>query len=193
MTKSRPPDDSSRGNASVGDGLQSVILSRADGEGSQATNSEILRFAQDDVSARLSAIAALWKKTHRVFEARFDGASMLPTIEPQQAVTVRCGEEVHRHDVVLALHEKGVVVHRVIWISVKNDWLLTRGDARTIADPPIAMDDVIGIVDAQAFTPNKKQRFVDQVVRTSAQLGRRAARLVVRTLQIASRLTQRVK
>src|SRR5712691_1748630 len=75
----------------------------------------------------LAAVAQLWKRTQRMFVARFDGNSMLPTIDPHQSLTVRCGQEAAIGDVVLAVRGGNLIVHRLIWWSKRRDWLLTRG------------------------------------------------------------------
>lgn len=144
-------------------------------------------------AAQLAAIAELWKRSHRIFEARFDGRSMTPTIEPQQPVTVRCGEAVKVDAVILAFRNHDVIVHRVVWISRRGDWLLTRGDARAIPDPPLAMSNIVGVVDAPPFTPRRTQRIALRIVSAVARFGRHAAHLAVRTLQIAARVRQRVE
>jgi hypothetical protein len=134
----------------------------------------------------VTGAAALWKKTGREFTAEFDGVSMRPTIEPHQPLTVSCGRPAQVGDVVLALRGTLPVVHRVVWMG--SDWLLTRGDARTVPDPPLAAGDVVGIVrDVPAYVPRRAQRLATGVAILAGALGRGAAHAAVRVMQAGSR------
>lgn len=137
--------------------------------------------------AALGGVAEVWKRSKRELEASFDGVSMRPTIEPLQSVTVRCGLDPRLGDVVLALRNGTVIVHRVVLL--RRDWLVTRGDNRSIPDLPMNRDDVVGIVDVAAYAPRGKQRFVLAFFRAAALFGRRAAHACVRLLQLASKVT----
>ena len=137
-------------------------------------------------TAELSAIADLWKRTRRTFVARFDGVSMRPTIEPQQPVTVHCGQSASVGDVILALRAGGIVVHRVIWRSRRGTWVLTRGDARTIPDLPLDAEDVAAVVDAAPYVERRTQRIASGIVSTAGKFGRIPARIAVRALQVLS-------
>ena len=132
----------------------------------------------------LSAIADLWKRTRRTFVARFDGVSMRPTIEPQQTVTVHCGQDATVGEVILALRGSNVVVHRLLWRSRHEKWVLTRGDACTIPDLPLNADDIAGVVEAPPFVERTAQRIALRTVRVAARLGRTAAAIAVRALQL---------
>jgi peptidase S24-like protein len=137
-----------------------------------------------DGGVELAAIAELWKRTHRTFLARFDGVSMRPTIEPQQSVTVRCGQEPALGDVVLALAGNGVVVHRLVWRSRRGDWVLTRGDSRAIPDLPLDPNDIAAVIDAPPFAERATQRIALRIVVAAGRVGRGFAALAVRALQI---------
>jgi hypothetical protein len=146
--------------------------------------------ASDSLTAAnngLAAVAALWKKTRRELVAQFDGISMRPAIEPQQALTIRCGEEAHPGDVVMFVRDGGPIVHRVIWESPGRDWFLTRGDNRHVPDAPVARDDVTGVVmGIAAHQPDRSQRALFLIVRAAAAFGRRFAHVTVRLLQLTS-------
>ena len=135
----------------------------------------------------LAAVAEIWKRTRRTFEARFDVTSMLPSIAPLQPVTVRCGCDAVVGDVVLALSGDRIIVHRLIWRDPRRSWLLTRGDARAVPDGPIDASAIAGVVDAPAAPERATQRAARMIVTAAAMFGRRAALVAVRTLQIAAR------
>lgn len=86
-------------------------------------------------AALLRGVAALWKKTNRELLVRFGGNSMRPTIAPGQEVLLRCTDDVRPGDVIVYIYLDQVVVHRLI--ARGKRWLLTRGDAHTIPDPPL--------------------------------------------------------
>lgn len=136
----------------------------------------------------LRAIAAIWKSVRRELTARFDGGSMLPTIAPLQEVAIRCGVEPRAGDVVLALASDIVIVHRVMWRSPDGSWLITRGDASRLPDPPIAVADVIGVVDAPPYAARTSQHILGTIVRATALAGRHAVHAAVRILQTPGRL-----
>lgn len=142
-------------------------------------------------SLELRAVAELWKKTGRSLITWFDGNSMLPTIKPREQVTVRCGRDAALGDVVLAIREPGLVVHRLIWRGRGSDWILTRGDARAVSDLPIAASAIIGVVDVAPLQERWKQRVVRYILIPVAVLGRVPATFAVRLLQIVSRVVPR--
>ena len=138
-------------------------------------------------SSELTAIAALWKRTQRTFVARFDGVSMRPTIEPLQPVTVHCGPTPAVNDVVLAVSASAVVVHRLVWRSKRGDWVLTRGDGRTVPDLPVDARDIAGVVEAPPYAARRSQQIALRIVVISAAFGRTAALIAIRTLQVVWR------
>ena len=86
------------------------------------------------------------------------GASMQPTIEDGELITVApvAPESVKRGDILLYQSESGVHAHRVVG-RVKGtvpllegdcplDHYLLRGDASVSCDPPVAREQVIGLV-----------------------------------------------
>jgi len=86
---------------------------------------------------RLRAMAGLWKRSARELVARFSGSSMLPTIPSGAEVVVRCGAAPGLNDIIAFVRDDRLVVHRVVALSASGDWILTRGDAWAIPDPPI--------------------------------------------------------
>ena len=97
-------------------------------------------------SARLEAIAAIWKREARQLTARFGGSSMEPTIPSGAEVIFRCGGIPEPGDITAFTDRGRIMVHRVVARSPARDWLLTRGDASAIPDPPIREVAIIGTV-----------------------------------------------
>ena len=97
-------------------------------------------------SARLEAIAAIWKREARQLTARFGGSSMEPTIPSGGEVVLRCGGSPEPGDIAAFIDRGRILVHRVVARSPSRGWLLTRGDASAIPDPPIREAATIGTV-----------------------------------------------
>ena len=95
---------------------------------------------------RLDAAARLWKRDRKVFTARFAGTSMRPTIGPGEEVRVRCGVGIRPGDVAVCQQGRRILVHRVLFLSRRADWVLTRGDATCVPDLPIPVDSVLGTI-----------------------------------------------
>ena len=95
----------------------------------------------------LAAAIALWGAQHREFVARFGGTSMSPTIAPEQAVLVRCGQHPAVGDIAIFQRGETVNVHRVV--AANGRWLLTWGDANLVPDDPVdSSRQLLGIVAA---------------------------------------------
>jgi hypothetical protein len=96
---------------------------------------------------QLEAIATIWKRERRELAARFGGSSMEPTIPPGAEVLLQCGVLPAPGEIAAFILGDRIMVHRVVTRSpVRGPWLLTRGDASAIPDPPIAETAVIGTV-----------------------------------------------
>ena len=95
---------------------------------------------------RLEAIAAIWKRERRQLTARFGGASMEPTIPAGSELLLQCGVVPEPGGVAVFIFGGRLVVHRVLARSPSGSWLLTRGDASSIPDPPITESAVIGTI-----------------------------------------------
>lgn len=96
--------------------------------------------------AELSAVTALWARTGRTIEARFTGTSMAPAVPDGATLRLQCGEPVHAGDVAALVHDGHVLLHRVV--AVREPFLLTRGDALVIPDPPLPLDLAFARVEA---------------------------------------------
>jgi hypothetical protein len=95
--------------------------------------------------AELLAVADLWRRTGRAIEARFTGASMEPAIPSGSRLRLRCGAAVAPGDVAAFVHDGHVFVHRVL--AVAPPFLLARGDALVVPDPPLPLERVFARVE----------------------------------------------
>lgn len=95
--------------------------------------------------AVLETVAELWRRQRRTIEARFEGASMWPTIEPGGAVRIACDGIFEVGDIVLFTFEGRVVLHRVLE-KMAADRIWTIGDANRVPDFPVPASKVIGRV-----------------------------------------------
>jgi len=121
----------------------------------------------------LRGVASLWKKTNRELSVRFGGNSMRPTIEPGDEVRLRCTDDVDVGDVIVYVYLDRVIVHRLI--ARGTEWLLTRGDAHTIPDPPVQADAIVGKLIGVAPPPRRMMRNVAYVIaRAASCFGSRA-------------------
>jgi len=97
--------------------------------------------------AEMEAVARLWRATRREVVCRFGGTSMVPSVPPQAEVRLCCGEQGGLGSVIAFLEGGRVIVHRVVALSARAGWILTRGDGRLLPDAPIRdLQDVIGRV-----------------------------------------------
>lgn len=95
---------------------------------------------------QLAAVASVWRRERRRFNARFGGASMSPAIPPGAELEVACGEPVAPGDVAVLVVEGRVLVHRVAAVLRAEGWILTRGDATALPDLPAPLSCVLGRV-----------------------------------------------
>jgi hypothetical protein len=104
--------------------------------------------------ATLQAIANTWKRDQRTFQVTFGGVSMLPTINPGQEVRLLCTSVLPTPGTVVAfIHRNQIAVHRLLASSRDGQWLITRGDAHVLPDPPVPASAVVGIVETEKAAP----------------------------------------
>jgi len=134
-------------------------------------------------AAVLRGVATLWKKTNREVAVRFGGNSMRPTIAPGQEVLLQCTEDVRVGDVIVYIYLDQVVVHRLI--ARDRRWLLTRGDAHTLPDPPIEDPSVIvGKIAGVPPPPQSTLRSIARIVaRTAGIFGAGAIRASIAAMR----------
>ncbi len=92
----------------------------------------------------LSAAATLWARSEAVGRLPAVGNSMAPTIQAGDKIRLRAGERPRWGDVVVAVTDRGLLVHRVV--ARRGDELELRGDNSPRPDAPIASSAVLGIV-----------------------------------------------
>jgi len=106
----------------------------------------------------------------RLGEARLraTGSSMLPSISPNDLLTVqRCAlADARVGDVVLYTRDERLFAHRVVAKSGAH--LLTQGDSLTSQDPPVSADQFLGRV-----VRVERPSIVSRIVRRGQRLRRR--------------------
>ncbi len=83
----------------------------------------------------LAQVVDLWKRTSRELVTRFTGTSMHPTIASSSEVILRCGSSVNAGDIIAYCRGEQLIVHRVVAMSHRREWLIARGDASVVPDP----------------------------------------------------------
>jgi lactoylglutathione lyase len=85
-------------------------------------------------------------------EAPIQGLSMHPTLPAGTRVRVNCGTSpVTRGDVVAAVSGGQLVAHRVVHVGRSGEaarFVITQGDGRTLADPPLERAAIMGVLAA---------------------------------------------
>lgn len=133
----------------------------------------------------LQAIASLWKRERRELTTSFSGTSMLPTIAPATQLVIACGDDARDGDIIFFIHRRQPVVHRLLSFSPNGRWMLTRGDANTVPDLPVARDALVGRVKAIAGAPVPQQRetavrsLARRIASAALAIGTRPARLLI--------------
>ena len=100
---------------------------------------------------RLRAIVPLLKRVEGEVELMLYGVSMEPTIPDASLIRIRCREP-HTckvGDVIVMQTGTGIVAHRVLYRGRRGraaQYLITRGDARWLPDPPVPVASLLGIV-----------------------------------------------
>ncbi|NNG14858.1 MAG: hypothetical protein HKM89_00165 [Gemmatimonadales bacterium] len=100
---------------------------------------------------RLRAIVPLLKRVEGDVELMLYGLSMEPTIPDASVIRIRCREpETCRvGDVVVMQAGSRIIAHRVLHRGRRGrarEYLITRGDARWLPDPPVPVASLLGVV-----------------------------------------------
>jgi hypothetical protein len=155
----------------------------------QPASESTARIEVDNLTGgRLDAIATLWKREGRELTVRFGGSSMVPTIGPGAEVLLRCGVCPAPGEIAAFTLGDRVIVHRVMARSSAGTWVLTRGDASTIPDPPIPETAVIGTV----VRVRQGDRFVEPSPAPASHGRRLALALCLLGLRTTPRVGQRL-
>lgn len=118
---------------------------------------------------------------------------MLPTIPPGRPLDIVCDENVTPGDVIVFLHRDEVVVHRLL--QMREQWMMTRGDANEVVDAPIPRSAIVGRVvnEMPMCRESKAQRRNRRFAEAAFALGRRPAQVMIATLWLLHRLNARVQ
>jgi hypothetical protein len=149
----------------------------------------------------LAGAAQIWKRQRRTLTARFGGTSMRPTLDAGAELTFVCGDVVAVGDVAVLVCGGRILVHRLV-ARGETGWLLTRGDATWVPDPPSRDEDVVGRVvavgtGAEGRAPASEPRSAGRRVllllciatlRVSEGAGRRSIALLWRLRALARKL-----
>ncbi len=97
------------------------------------------------------ALFPILQRAGTVVESEIRGPSMGSTLPDGTRIHIRCGPVTtcRAGEVVAFLGVQGLVAHRVISLRRAHDapgYLLTRGDALTLCDPPIPSHAALGVV-----------------------------------------------
>lgn len=99
---------------------------------------------------RFAALCDLWRRERATVWLTLQGCSMLPEIPPGSRVQVDCGDAAPSvGQVVAALHGSQLVIHRVVRIdtdAAATPFYICQGDANHFIDPPVAGEQILGIV-----------------------------------------------
>lgn len=170
------------------------MISAISPNGSAPASAE--RFGSPPTGAELRAIAEIWKRQRRELVAAFGGGSMLPAIAPGQPLRLRCGEAFATGDVIAFVIEEQMAVHRVI--ARGDGWILTRGDARVLPDPPLTeLDRVVGrvvsLVDGgvDRAVPSPRPSFIAAIVQRILLTKAADAAVITRRMTLLRRLRER--
>ena len=101
-----------------------------------------------DHDVLLPALAAHLGGTDGVFESTIRGESMSPAIPGGARLRVRLHPQppFDRGDIVYYLCGEGFMVHRVMYRSRRDSWLITLGDNCLIPDLPVRVEQILGTV-----------------------------------------------
>jgi hypothetical protein len=174
--------------------------------------SAVSSFFRND-ARRILAVASSFTGGRRIIESKLVGYSMEGAIPAHAPIRIRFGEGTDYHVgqvVAYLVNAKLMVVHRVVYhgrFGRARDYLLTRGDAKLIPDPPTQLSAVLGSVtevqygqDWQAPRPpaqRLKNRLLSSVlpvlVGLSLEVDVRLAHKLVLWLSHAKWLYSRIK
>jgi len=159
-----------------------------------------IRSLQTLTAPQIQGVAALWKQQRRRIVTSFQGFSMVPTIFPGAAVEIVCEESASPGDVIVFLNRGEIVVHRLL--ATRGEWMLTRGDANDLLDPPVCRDAMVGRVTGlyrpeaveslAGCVESKRQKLCRLTAQPFFNLSPSAASAVFASMRFAYRLLARL-
>ena len=107
----------------------------------------------DRAAERLRATAPMLQRARGEVETVLQGTSMIPALPSGAMVRIACSETpAFEAGAIVAVRAGGVlVIHRVLHAGRRaraRRYLITRGDARWLVDPPVEVSAVLGVVTA---------------------------------------------
>jgi hypothetical protein len=102
---------------------------------------------------QLRTVASFLKHTHAHVESEIRGASMGTTLPPGSRIRLSCSDDASYQigEVLVYVQAGRLVAHRMVGRgrgARAHGFLITRGDAAAACDPPVALEQTIGLVTA---------------------------------------------
>lgn len=106
------------------------------------------------------SVAPLLRAAGRELESTVHGESMGVTLPAGARIRIQCGAPFRQGMIVAFVAGESLVAHRLIHRSAGGNGghLVTQGDARTLCDPPIVADAVLGVVTGWRMTDESPWR-----------------------------------
>lgn len=98
-----------------------------------------------------ATVVELLRKSGLEIDSEVCGGSMSPTIVAGTRIRIRYGATRFQPGDIVAILAEPLIAHRVVSLEQRGvrRFLITRGDATWFCDPPVAEDQIVGIVTAQ--------------------------------------------
>lgn len=103
------------------------------------------------MSSSAATVVELLRKSGLEIDSEIRGGSMFPTIAPGTRIRIRYGAAEYRPGDIVAILAEPLIAHRVVSLEQRGSrrYLITRGDWTWFCDPPVAEDQIVGVVTAQ--------------------------------------------
>jgi hypothetical protein len=98
-----------------------------------------------------ATVVELLRKSGLEIDSEVCGVSMSPTIAAGTRIRIRYGAARYQPGDIVAILAEPLIAHRVVRLEQRGSrrFLITRGDSTWFCDPPVAEDQIVGIVTAQ--------------------------------------------
>jgi len=142
----------------------------------------------DDTHALKCELACEVLRSSGTLRLKVMGWSMLPSVWPGDTLVVESADSsaVSKGDIVLFGRDRRLFAHRVVAKHARpgDSHLVTRGDAMSAPDSPLAEDEVLGKVslilrDGTCIAPRRRLRFSERAVAALVRGSETAARVLV--------------
>lgn len=139
-----------------------------------------------DVHSIKCEMAAEVLRTSGVLRLQVTGWSMLPSVRPGDILIVERADRsaLTQGDIVLISRDRRLFAHRLLSKDVETAEFLTRGDAMTALDPPVADNQMLGRIsfilrNGKCVEPSRTLSLPDRMVANLARRSEIAARIIV--------------